>query len=247
LINKFEISHEEGGLMTKIELIFKRLIAVFIAGILLSLSLSMICSASLEKNNISQKEIGIPVAPTTNLSYVAPLLTGQGTIGPGGSTDRSINKAFLMIDGIAGESKEGKHLNWIELMDYSEKMESQPSTSGSGGGAAKPVHGPLAITKRMDISSPKLYLALNNGLHIKEARMELIKSGLVTMRINLSDVTITMVEVIGNDPENGQPPAETINLSYGKIKWTYFSADPRTGNIKARAESGWDLAANRPI
>jgi type VI secretion system secreted protein Hcp len=233
--------------MIKQQPISGRLVAYCTAAILLSFLLCMICSASVEKNNTSQKEIMMPVVPITNLSYVAPSLAGQGTIGPGGSTDRSVNKAFLMIDGIPGESKDSKHINWIELMDYSEKMESQPSTSGSGGGAAKPVHGPLAITKRMDISSPKLYLALNNGLHIKEARMELIKSGLVTMRINLSDVTITMVEVIGNDPENGQPPAETINLSYGKIKWTYFSADPRTGNIKARAESGWDLAANRPI
>jgi type VI secretion system secreted protein Hcp len=245
LINKFDISHEEGGLMTKIELIFKRLIAVFIAGILLSLSLSMICSASLEKNNISQKEIGIPVAPTTNLSYVAPLLAGQGTIGPGGSTDRSINKAFLMIDGIAGESKDSKHLNWIELINYSEKMESQPSKAS--GGAGKPVHSPLAVTKRMDISSPKLYLALNNGLHIKEARLELIKGGLVTVRINLSDVTINMVAVKVEQLEDGQTPIETVHLSYGRIKWTYFSVDPRTGNIKARVESGWDLAANKAL
>jgi type VI secretion system Hcp family effector len=126
-------------------------------------------------------------------------------------------------------------------------MESQTSISGSGGGSGKLTHSPLAVTKKMDIASPKLYLALNNGLHIKEARLELVKGGLVTMRINLSDVTISMVEVKGEQLENGQTPIETVHLSYGRIRWTYFILEPRTGNIKAKAESGWDLAANRPL
>jgi type VI secretion system secreted protein Hcp len=235
----------EGVPMINQKSIAEKLVTVLLAVFLLSFFLSMNCFAGLAKNNTSQKNIEMPSVLIKNASYVAPLLAGQGTIGPGGSTDRSVNKAFLMIEGLAGESKDSKHLNWIELINYSEKMESQPSAAG--GGAGKPVHSPLAVTKRMDIASPKLYLALNNGLHIKEARFELVKGGLVIMRINLSDVTVNMVEVKGEQLEDGQTPIETVHLSYGRIKWTYFSVDPRTGYIKARVESGWDLAANKAL
>lgn len=230
--------------MIKLALISKKLGFVCTSAIILSLLLCTTCSASIEENNTSQKKNETPSVPITNLSYAASPIASPATIGPGGSTDRSVNKAFLLIDGIAGDSKDSKHLNWIELIDYSEKMESQASILGSGGGASKVTHGPLAVTKRLDISSPKLYLALNSGTHIKEARLELVKGGLVTMRINLSEVTITMIEVKGDQLENGQTPIETVHLSYGKIKWTYFVVEPRTGKIKAKAESGWDLTTN---
>ena len=84
---------------------------------------------------------------------------------------------FLKIDGIPGESTDSKHKDWIDVESFSFGA-TQTGTSGAGGGGAGKVKiQDLMITKYLDKSSSKLFLATATGEHLKKVELVLVKSG----------------------------------------------------------------------
>lgn len=172
--------------------------------------------------------------------------TGQTTAGPGGASSEGINGIFLYLEGVPGDSTVESHKDWIDVLsfNYGIRNPTQYGASGSGVAAAgRPQFGDLVITKYLDKASPQLYLMASNGMHIPEARLEVIKRGNLVLRYRLSDVTVGAVETAG---EAADRILDKVSLKYGKIEWTYFVQSP-TGQSSGEVKTGWDLAANRAV
>src|SRR6202047_1477667 len=109
--------------------------------------------------------------------------------------------AFLKLDGIKGESADAKHKGEIDIMSFSlEVAQTGTQASGGGGGAGKVHFQDIHFTKKVDASSPLLFLNCANGSHIKEANFVVRKAGgeqLEYMKIKLTDVLVSSVSPSG--------------------------------------------------
>ena len=124
--------------------------------------------------------------------------------------------AFLKLDGIKGESADAKHKGEIDVMSFSFGA-SQTGTQGTGGGggAGKVQIHDIHFTKKVDASSPLLFLNCANGAHIKEANFVVRKAGgfqLEYLKVKLTDVLVSSIkphgqgeqnEIRGNHPQTG--------------------------------------------
>ena len=78
---------------------------------------------------------------------------------------------FMKIDGIKGESGDGKHPEEIDVLSWSWGMSQSGSAHmGGGAGSGKVNVNDLSFTKYIDKSSPDLYLSCCNGKHLKDAK-----------------------------------------------------------------------------
>ena len=160
--------------------------------------------------------------------------------------------AFLKIDGIPGESTDSKHADWIEIIQFSHRMEQPASVTASstGGATAERVnHGTFDILHLVDKSSPKIYDACCTGRHIKEVVLELCRAGgdkVKYMEVKLEQVLVSKVEASGTANDEGFP-SEKVSFSYGKIKWVYTQQKRTDGLGGGNVNSGWDLTANKAI
>lgn len=161
--------------------------------------------------------------------------------------------AFIKIDGIPGESTDGKHKDWIEVVSYNHKVEQPASSTASsvGGATAERVnHGTFNIVHQLDKATPKLLEACCTGKHIKEVVFELCRAGgdkVKYMEIKLEQVLISRVEEVGASESGVGYPTETVALSYGKIKWTYTQQKREDGSAGGNVSAGWDLTTNKTI
>ena len=211
----------------------------------------------LSQNAIQEQPPGFEVATDQQPPYqpvlefgkeqaaIGQTATGQTTAGPGGASSEGVNGIFLYLEGVPGDSTVESHKDWIDVLSFNYGIRNPPQygTSGSGAAAGRPQFGDLVITKMLDKASPQLYLMASNGMHIPEARLEVIRGGNLVLRYRLSDVTVGAVETAG---EAANRILDKVSLKYGKIEWTYFVHGP-TGQPSGEVKTGWDLAANRAI
>ncbi|MEM5438172.1 type VI secretion system tube protein Hcp [Paraburkholderia diazotrophica] len=140
------------------------------------------------------------------------------------------NDIFIKIQGIDGESQDAMHLNEIDVVDWTWKVEQQSTMmSGSGGGAAKATVSDLEFTHMMDRASPNLARHCFTGKHIQEARLTMRKAGGVPhefLRITLYDVVISRVQPLAG----GQACIEKVGLSFARMKKEYILQNAIGGN-----------------
>ena len=153
---------------------------------------------------------------------------------------------FLKIDGIPGESTDGEHKEWIEVLSYSHGV-SQPSTV-VGGISGRCAHQDFSIVKTLDKASPKLALFVCNGEHIPSVQMQLCTQASDVpqrqfMEYTLSDVIISGVRPKGGTMAGESLPLEEVSFNYAKIEWDYrhYSADGTATDVT----TSWDVAANK--
>ncbi len=148
--------------------------------------------------------------------------------------------AFVNFGDIKGESTDANHKDWIEVTSYRQPITRAVSAAGRSG----PAVSEITITKRVDAASPKLYEAVHNGTHLKEAVIELVHAGGKTpfLVIKLTDVVITSALDDAETTGAAQFPSETISLTYGKIQWTYTRQKP-DGTAADTVAAEWDLRA----
>lgn len=153
---------------------------------------------------------------------------------------------FLKLDDIEGETTDEKHANEIEVYSFSfGATQTGATTGGGGGGAGKVSFSDLSITKPLDKSSPKLYLACAQGKHIPKAVLYGRKSGddkgTDYYVITLSDVLISSVQTSGAGGDDR--PTESLSLNFTKIEFSYARQKP-DGSYEPPIQTGWDIAQN---
>jgi len=155
--------------------------------------------------------------------------------------------AFLKIDGIKGESEDGAHPDWIELLGYHHGI-SQPasSTASSNGGAtAERVNfGDFSISKLVDLASPKIFEASCTGKHIPEVIIEVCRAGgqkIKFLEIRMEQVLITSYIHDGS----GEFPTESVSFNPGRFTMNYIKQKRADGQPGGNVAAGWDLIANK--
>ena len=158
---------------------------------------------------------------------------------------------FLKLGDIKGESQDDKHKGELDLMSFSFGVQ-QPVTIGSassGGGTGKSQFQELTITKRVDSSSAKLFLACASGAHYTEATLTCRRAGGTQaeyLKIKLETVFISKYEIGGGEDNTNTLPVDKISLNYGKISYNY-KAQNADGSEGANTMTGWDLLANKKV
>jgi type VI secretion system secreted protein Hcp len=100
---------------------------------------------------------------------------------------------FLKLEGIKGESVDGKHKDEIDVLAWSWGMSQSGTTHvAQGGGAGKVNVQDMSITKYVDKSSATLMAKISHGEHITTATLVVRKAG----KDPLEYITITMEDVL---------------------------------------------------
>lgn len=155
---------------------------------------------------------------------------------------------FLKIDGIAGESKDAHHKNWIDVRNVNWAA-TQPATltSGGGGGAGKVNFHDLKVTAAIDKSAPTILKHSANGRHIPKLEVSICKAGgeqVEYSRITLEDVIVTAVEFVGSQ-EN-----EVLMVNYSfqavKVKKQYWEQTERGGK-GPETQMGYNIKENKVV
>lgn len=178
-------------------------------------------------------------------------------------------EAFIKIGDINGESTSPKHEDWIDGMSFSfgvSKEISHASASskhgkqGDGNEHRTPSASPGAVTlgptitseltlsKRLDRSSPNLFLGCATGTKFPSVTIDLVNTlqkgvGLSYYRITLTDVYVSRISQEGTSGD--EKPTELVSLNFSNIKIEYFDQDEKGGNTGTPTTVGWDIGANK--
>ena len=159
--------------------------------------------------------------------------------------------AFLKIDGTPGESKDSKHVDWIEILSYHHGV-TQPvsSTVSSAGGAAteRVNFGAFTITKLVDKATPKLFQDCCTGRHIKEVVIEVCRSGgdkQKYLEIKMEHVLIAGYTHTAKEGAESDFPLETVSFYPARFTMEYVQQQREDGTPGGSVAGGWDLRTNK--
>lgn len=153
---------------------------------------------------------------------------------------------FLDLEGVKGESLDGKYKDKIDILAWSWGASNAGSAHMAGGsGAGKVNVQDISITKYIDAASADLFKACCNGQHFAKAKLIVRKAGkdpLEYVTIEMEQVMITSVSTGGSGGEDRL--TENVTLNFAKFKFKYAGQSDK-GAASAKAEMGWDIAANK--
>jgi type VI secretion system secreted protein Hcp len=154
---------------------------------------------------------------------------------------------FLKLNGIKGESKDGKHKDEIHIESFSWGLSQTGSHgAGGGGGTGKVSVHDISLTKFVDKASPSLMLFCCNGKHIPDGLITVRKAGekpLEYLKIKLTDILISGLQEAGHGSEQ---LTENVTLNFAKFHVEYQEQKP-DGSGTPAGEMGWDVKANAKI
>ena len=156
---------------------------------------------------------------------------------------------FVQVDGIEGESTDDKHKKWIEVLSFglgaTQAVGTAVSTGGARSGERVDVQD-FSITKVLDKSTPKLFLACCKGTHLKTVTVELCRATgdkQKYMEYKMEDVLITSYSDMGSS--GGDLPTEQISFNYAKLTLTYTQTDHDTGKPAGNVTANWSQEENK--
>lgn len=157
--------------------------------------------------------------------------------------------AYLKIEGIAGESEDDKHKNWIEVSNVLYAVH-QPradvvSTAGGHTTGRADLY-PISFTKLADLASPVLLQTCATGKTIPKASFEFMRADgngtpITYFKIDLENV---MIASIKPDSGEGGIITERVQLAYARIKWHYTRQSIR-GGAQGNTSGSWDCTAHK--
>jgi type VI secretion system secreted protein Hcp len=160
-------------------------------------------------------------------------------------TDKDI---FLELEGIKGESQDGKKKGQIEIESCSFGCSQAGSFAvGSGGGVGKVTFQDVYFTARVSIADPLLINACASGKHIPKAVVTFRKAGGDQEEyaiITLSDVLVSSYQLGGSG--GAGLPTSSFALNFSKIQVKVAPQEAK-GNLGGAVNGGWDLKANKLV
>ena len=156
---------------------------------------------------------------------------------------------FLKIDGIEGESADGKHKGEIDLLSWSwGETQSGAHAAGGGGGAGKVSMQDFHFTMTVNKATPKLIQACAGGDHIPSAILTCRKAGGQQeeyLKYTFSDLIISSYQT-GGSSGSGVVPTEQISFNYAKMEVEY-KEQKADGTLGGAIKAGWDLKKNQKV
>ncbi len=153
---------------------------------------------------------------------------------------------FLKIDGIDGESADGKHKGEIDILSWSFGATNSGSMAhGGGGGTGKVAFQDFHFVKKVDKAGPKLLEHCANGKHIKKAVLVNRKQGGEQMdyvTITLTDLLVSSI----NLGSSGSDDSEQFSLNYSHIEYKY-TAQNEKGARAGDTAMKWNIKKNEAV
>lgn len=152
---------------------------------------------------------------------------------------------FIKIDGIAGESKDSKHTNEIDVLAFSWGLSNSGSAhTGGGAGSGKANFQDLSFTHYIDTASPLLMYHSASGKHIATATLVARKAGetpLEYLKIKMTDILVSSISTGGSGGEDRL--TENVTLNFAKVEVSYTAQDQK-GAAGKTIPFGWDIQKN---
>lgn len=153
--------------------------------------------------------------------------------------------AYIKIGAIKGEVIDKDHFEWVALESVQWGV-GRAILSGSGGSqreGSTPQISEVVITKRVDKSSPQLFLnAVGGSTEIGTVTIRLVESSSrsVFYELILSNVLVSSQSHSGAAGDDR--PSESVSFNFTKIEMKYSIIDPKTGESVAEPVVGYDLS-----
>lgn len=156
--------------------------------------------------------------------------------------------AFLLVDGVEGESVDAQYKGWIEIESWSWGV-SDPVTIDSatgGAGSGKAVPGDFVVVKKFDKASPVFFKNCCSGAHYSTVTLAMRKSGGGStgarefLVFRFQTVFTTKIDWSGPGDEG---PEEQITFVFGELQVHYVPQLP-SGEDGVPVDSGWDFVRN---
>jgi len=156
---------------------------------------------------------------------------------------------FLKIEGVPGESTDAKHKGELDLESFSwGETNSGSSGHAGGGGTGKVSPHDFVFTKRLDKSSPMLFIGCATGQHFKDATLTVRKAGGEQheyFKVKMMDVMISGYQTAGREGSGGLV-SESISLNFAKLEMSYKEQKP-DGSLGGETKQGYDFGANKKL
>jgi type VI secretion system secreted protein Hcp len=157
--------------------------------------------------------------------------------------------AYLLIDGIKGESIDSAHQGWIEIVSaHWGVTQPRSATASTAGGhtAGHSDHRSLTLSKLADLASPVLMQHCSMGKTLPKAKLEFMRADgdgnrVKYYQVELENVMLSHMDQVMRD---GDILQDEIGLCFSKIKWTYTQQKIGGGSGGSTA-GGWDLATKK--
>jgi type VI secretion system secreted protein Hcp len=154
---------------------------------------------------------------------------------------------FVKIDGIKGESTDGKIVALSYSWGASQPISAPRATGGRTGGHVDIQD--FSFVKVLDKSTPTLFLACCDGRYLKEVVVELFLANSDKhpyMKYTMEDVIISSVRPGGSAQGSEIKPLESVTLDFGKVRLEYTPIDS-SGKVGSPERTGWDLTNNKKL
>lgn len=152
---------------------------------------------------------------------------------------------FLKIATVDGESTDSVHEGEIDLLSWSfAAHQTGTSNTGGGSGAGRVSMQDLTVTKKVDKSSPMLFLLCCAGTHLDNAFITVRKAGgeaVEYLIVSMEKVLITGYQTTGSDGQDQLVEQVTLNFKRAGLIYTPQKDDGTGGAI---VDKGWDVGAN---
>jgi len=151
--------------------------------------------------------------------------------------------AYILIDGVNGETQaEGMSKN-IELDSWSWGASSPADVGNKGLSAGKPSLSDFTCSFTIDASSFQLVKNLYEGTHIKSAVFTGRKTGGGGTPYNYLQITMTNCFVTGFSTGGGSAgtPVASLSIAYEEIKYEYFTQDTASGSVTSAGTATYNI------
>jgi type VI secretion system secreted protein Hcp len=160
--------------------------------------------------------------------------------------------AYMQITGpaVGGEAADPAHLNWIDILWSSHRLEQRVS-EGSGARVGSKVNfSEFRIIKEIDKSSPTLYSYCAQGRSFASVVIEYTKNAAgskVYLKITMTNVLIGSISPVMTYRSNGEyTHLEDVTFRYKEISWNYNQYN-EAGELVNTVETGYKVTANKPL
>jgi type VI secretion system secreted protein Hcp len=156
---------------------------------------------------------------------------------------------------LQGDSTDTKHKDEIEVSSFVHKVVQPKSSSASTAGAftaERTEHGEMVFTKDIDKATSKLLRASSAGTVYPKAIITFYRAyggkgttGTSQSRVDYFKITLedVVISSVGMTVGEGELPAESFGLKYGKVTWEY-KQHKTDGSSTSTGPASWDLRKN---
>jgi type VI protein secretion system component Hcp len=157
--------------------------------------------------------------------------------------------AFLVLDGINGESQTVQNAIELESYSFAASNPANLGNDGMSGGTAS--LSDFSFTCEVDSSSGNVLNQLFTGMPIKTATFTLVESTGAQQQAQPPYVTVTFTNCyITNQSFSGSglqgKPAQSISFAYEQIQYAY-SKQSDDGNVTNASNAGFNVAKGQTV